>query len=189
MCAHDCHWSNCFAAPVSVIEKGRPDDCDCASANSSDRKSCPTHRGVGCRLVGDVVTQIVQSDARYANVDLLYASLPTKRLRTAPLAQPTVNGMAQTRLTVRVSLEERDLAARREEFACHRSQYASSAAHGFGQVSRQRSVAQGSRLTRTAMPGGQCINRGAPPQLQRCRSSSSPSSHRTRAWLQRDRDR
>src|SRR5687768_3343199 len=46
------------------------------------------------RLVGNVATQIVQSDARYANIDLLYASLPTERLRTAPPASPTVNGMA-----------------------------------------------------------------------------------------------
>lgn len=76
------------------------------------------------RLVGDVVTQIVQSDARYAKVDLLYASLPAERLRTAPPAQPTVNGMAEALLTVRVAFDERDLAAAREEFACHRSQYA-----------------------------------------------------------------
>jgi hypothetical protein len=33
------------------------------------------------------------------------------------------------------------------------------------------------------------LNRGAPPRLQRCRSFSSASSHRTRAWRQRDRDR
>jgi LmbE family N-acetylglucosaminyl deacetylase len=76
------------------------------------------------RLVGDVVTQIVESDARYANVDLLYASLPTERLRTAPPAEPTVNGVAEALLTVRVPFEERDLAAGREEFACHRTQYA-----------------------------------------------------------------
>jgi len=75
------------------------------------------------RLVGDVVTQIVQGDARYANVDLLYASLPTERLRTAPKAEPTVNGMTEALLTVRVPFAERDLAAGREEFACHRSQY------------------------------------------------------------------
>jgi LmbE family N-acetylglucosaminyl deacetylase len=75
------------------------------------------------RLVGDVVTQIVQGDARYANMDLLYASLPTERLRTAPKAQPTVNGIAEALLTVRVPFEDRDLAAGREEFACHRSQY------------------------------------------------------------------
>ena len=29
----------------------------------------------------------------------------------------------------------------------------------------------------------------APPRLQRCRSSSSASSHRTHAWRRRDRDR
>jgi hypothetical protein len=66
----------------------------------------------------------VQSDARYANVDVLYASLPTERLRTAPPANPTVNGTAEALLTVRVPFEERDLVAGREEFACHRTQYA-----------------------------------------------------------------
>lgn len=77
------------------------------------------------RLVGDVVTQIVQADARFANnVDLLYASLPSERLRTAPHANPTVNGMTQSLLTVRVPFEPRDLVAGREEFACHRTQYA-----------------------------------------------------------------
>lgn len=76
------------------------------------------------RLVGDVVTQIVQGDARYASgLDLLYASLPSERLRTAPPASPTVNGMAESLLTVRVPFEERDLVAGREEFGCHRTQY------------------------------------------------------------------
>ena len=76
------------------------------------------------RLVGDVATQIVQSDMRYSNIDVLYASLPTERLRTAPRANPTVNGVAEALLTVRVPFEQRDLVAGREEFGCHRTQYA-----------------------------------------------------------------
>jgi len=76
------------------------------------------------RLVGNVVTQIIESDPRYTGIDLLYASLPTERLRTAPKANPTVNGMTEAVLTVRVPFEARDLAAGREEFACHRTQYA-----------------------------------------------------------------
>lgn len=75
------------------------------------------------RLVGNVTSQIIESDDRYANIDLLYASLPTERLRTAPAAEPTVNGMATSLLTVRVPFEPQDLAAGREEYACHRSQY------------------------------------------------------------------
>jgi len=76
------------------------------------------------RLVGNVVTQIVQADDRSTRVDLLYASLPTERLQTAPPANPRVNGMAEALLTVRVPFEERDLTAGREEFACHQTQYA-----------------------------------------------------------------
>src|SRR3954465_5802764 len=76
------------------------------------------------RLVGNVTTQIVEGDARYSNIDLLYPSLPTERLRTAPRASPTINGMAEKYLTVRVPFEHRDLVAGREEFGCHRSQYA-----------------------------------------------------------------
>lgn len=75
------------------------------------------------RLVGDVMTEIVQRDARHASLDLLYASLPTERLRTAPPAKPGVTGMAESLLTVRVPFEERDLAAQREEYACHKTQY------------------------------------------------------------------
>lgn len=47
----------------------------------------------------------------------------SERLRTAPPASPTVNGMGEALLTVRVPFEERDLVAGREEFACHRTQY------------------------------------------------------------------
>ena len=75
------------------------------------------------RLVGNVVSQIVQSDKRYLTIDVLYASLPTERLRTAPPSTPTVNGMAEDLLTVRVPFEGEDLIAGQEAFACHRTQY------------------------------------------------------------------
>ena len=104
------------SALVSIIDSVRP--AAIITFGPEGGTGHPDHR-----LVGDVVTQIVQSDARYANLDLLYASLPTERLRTAPPASPGVNGMAESLLTVRVPFEERDLTAGREEFACHRSQY------------------------------------------------------------------
>lgn len=75
------------------------------------------------RLVGNVTTQIVQIDERHRTLDLLYASLPTERLRTAPRSSPTVNGMAEDLLTVRVPFEERDRVAGEESFGCHRTQY------------------------------------------------------------------
>jgi LmbE family N-acetylglucosaminyl deacetylase len=78
------------------------------------------------RLVGNVVTEIVQSDDRHRAVDLLYASLPTERLRTAPPSSPRVNGVAEDLLTVRVPFEHQDLLAGRESFACHRTQYTAS---------------------------------------------------------------
>jgi LmbE family N-acetylglucosaminyl deacetylase len=75
------------------------------------------------RLVSNVVTEIVQSDDRHRTVDLLYASLPLERLRTAPPSSPRVNGVAEDLLTVRVPFEHQDLVAGRESFACHRTQY------------------------------------------------------------------
>jgi LmbE family N-acetylglucosaminyl deacetylase len=75
------------------------------------------------RLVGNVVTQIVQSDARHRTTDLLYATLPAERLRDGPRSSPGVNGVAEALLTVRVPFESQDLVAGREEFACHRTQY------------------------------------------------------------------
>ena len=75
------------------------------------------------RLVGNVVTQVVQGDERHRTIELLYASLPTERLRTAPPSTPTVNGVADDLLTVRVPFENRDLVAGQEAFACHRTQY------------------------------------------------------------------
>jgi LmbE family N-acetylglucosaminyl deacetylase len=75
------------------------------------------------RLVGNVVSEIVQSDDRYRMIDLYYASLPTERLVRAPASSPRVNGVAEQLLTVRVPFDEQDLVAGREAFACHRTQY------------------------------------------------------------------
>jgi len=75
------------------------------------------------RLVGNVVTEVVQADDRHRAVDLLYASLPTERLRTAPPSSPRVSGVAEGLLTVRLPFEPQDLVAGRESFACHRTQY------------------------------------------------------------------
>ena len=101
---------------AAIIERVRPSVI--ISFGPEGGTGHPDHR-----LVGDVVTQIVQSDDRYRAIDLLYASLPTERLRTAPASTPTVNGMAARLLTVRVPFEPRDLVAGRESFACHRTQY------------------------------------------------------------------
>ena len=75
------------------------------------------------RLVGNVATQVVQQDSVYRSTDLLYASLPTERVRTAPRASPGVNGIAQELLTVRIPFAQQDLVAGRESFACHKTQY------------------------------------------------------------------
>jgi len=77
------------------------------------------------RLVGNVTTEIVQGDERHGKVDLFYASLPAERLRTAPPSMPSVTGVAGNLLTVRVPVEARDIAAGRESFACHATQYTS----------------------------------------------------------------
>jgi len=75
------------------------------------------------RLVGMIVTEIVQSPELHQSVGLFYASLPAERLRAAPPSSPGVNGVAEALLTVRVPFESQDLVAARESFACHRTQY------------------------------------------------------------------
>lgn len=75
------------------------------------------------RLVGNVTTEIVQGDERHHMVNLFHASLPAERLRSAPPSMPTVSGVAAELLTVRVPVEEQDIVAGRESFACHKTQY------------------------------------------------------------------
>jgi LmbE family N-acetylglucosaminyl deacetylase len=75
------------------------------------------------RLVGNIVTELVQRPEHLHRIDLLYASLPVERLRDAPRSAPSLNGVAGELLTVRVPFQAADADAARESFACHRSQY------------------------------------------------------------------
>jgi LmbE family N-acetylglucosaminyl deacetylase len=92
------------------------------------------------RLVGDVVTDLVQRAAEGASENLYFPSLPSERMRDAPAARPTIATMAERFLTVRVSFEPGDLESTRRAFACHATQYTAEEmsaimrylAHGFG---------------------------------------------------------
>jgi LmbE family N-acetylglucosaminyl deacetylase len=75
------------------------------------------------RLVGDVVTEIVQRGGEGLPTALYYPSVPTERMRDAPPARPQVNSMSMKHLTVRVPYEERDFAAAIRAYACHKTQY------------------------------------------------------------------
>lgn len=75
------------------------------------------------RLIGNVTTEIVQTDGRYRTMQLFHAGLPNERLRAGPKSMAPVNGPDEELLTVRVPAEPQDFAAARESFACHRSQY------------------------------------------------------------------
>ncbi len=74
------------------------------------------------RLVGAVVTQVVQSGRRGAPRRLLYPGLPADRVRRGP-QDPRWAVTDPRFLTVRVPYDAADLAATRKAFACHRSQF------------------------------------------------------------------
>jgi LmbE family N-acetylglucosaminyl deacetylase len=75
------------------------------------------------RLVGDVVTEVVQSGGEGIPQALYYPSLPAERMSDAPPAQPTVTAVPERYLTVAVPFAPQDLEATRRAFACHASQY------------------------------------------------------------------
>jgi LmbE family N-acetylglucosaminyl deacetylase len=75
------------------------------------------------RLVGDVVTELVQRGAEGAPDRLYYPSLPTERMASAPAARPTISTILARHLSVQVTFEPHDLEKTREAFACHASQY------------------------------------------------------------------
>jgi len=75
------------------------------------------------RLVGDVVTEVVQSGGTGIPDALYYPSLPSERMKTAPPAQPNVTSIPERYLPIAVPFEPRDFEAGRRAFACHRTQY------------------------------------------------------------------
>ncbi|HXB55495.1 MAG TPA: PIG-L family deacetylase [Vicinamibacteria bacterium] len=76
------------------------------------------------RLVGAVVTQIVQAGAKGAPGRLLYPGLPVDRVRLRPEGgYPHWAGTDPRFLTVRVPYDAADLAATRRALSCHRTQF------------------------------------------------------------------
>ncbi len=75
------------------------------------------------RLVGDIVTQVVQTGGAGIPAALYYPSLPAERMGDAPPARPTIATMPQRYLPVAVPFTPGDLEAGRRSFACHRTQY------------------------------------------------------------------
>jgi len=75
------------------------------------------------RLVGDIVTQVVQSGGVGIPSALYYPSLPAERMKDAPPAQPRVTPIPERFLPIAVRIAPGDLEAGRRAFACHRTQY------------------------------------------------------------------
>lgn len=75
------------------------------------------------RLVGDVITEVVQGLGWPNPPMLYYASLPAERMRDAPPANPHVTSIPERYLTVRVPFTPQDLQAAHASYACHASQY------------------------------------------------------------------
>ena len=75
------------------------------------------------RLVGDVVTEIVQSGGVGIPPALYYPSLPAERMKDAPPAQPTVTSVPERYLPISVPFASGDLEAARRAFACFLTQY------------------------------------------------------------------
>lgn len=73
------------------------------------------------RLVGDMVTEIVQAAA--TDIPLYYPALPLERMRDAPPAAPAVRLVAERYLNVRVPYRPEHFAAAERAYLCHKSQY------------------------------------------------------------------
>lgn len=98
------------------------------------------------RLVGAVVTEVVQGGGEGIPSALYYPSLPAERMSRAPAAQPEVTTMPEVYLPVAVPFAPEDFDAGHRAFACHRTQYTRAEmdavmrylAHGFDGAVRLR---------------------------------------------------
>ncbi|MGH7475983.1 MAG: PIG-L deacetylase family protein [Longimicrobiales bacterium] len=75
------------------------------------------------RLVGAVVTEVVQGGEAGMPQSLYYASLPAERMPDAPAARPEVTAVPQQHLPVAVPFAPADFTAAERAFACHQTQY------------------------------------------------------------------
>lgn len=75
------------------------------------------------RLVGAVVTEVVQAGGEGVPAALYYPSLPAERMSQAPPARPEVTTMPEQHLPVAVPFTPGDFDAADRAFACHRTQY------------------------------------------------------------------
>lgn len=75
------------------------------------------------RLVGAVVSEVVQGGGAGVPRALFYASLPAERMADAPPASPRIATIPREHLPVAVPFEAMDLEAARRSFACHATQY------------------------------------------------------------------
>jgi LmbE family N-acetylglucosaminyl deacetylase len=105
------------------------------------------------RLVGDVVTEIVQ--ALPAEIPLYYPGLPAERMVDAPAARPTVRTVAERYLNVQVPYSPEDFDKAVRSYICHASQYTEEQAranmryvqHGFRGAVQLRAWNGGERRT------------------------------------------
>lgn len=75
------------------------------------------------RLVGAVVTELVQGGGEGIPSALYYPSLPAERMKQAPPARPEVTAIPRKHLPVAVPFAPEDLEATDRAFACHYTQY------------------------------------------------------------------
>lgn len=75
------------------------------------------------RLIGAVVTELIQRGAKGTTTRLFYPAFPSDRLAKAPPTGFPFSGTDRRFLTVQVPYARRDMDASRKALACHESQF------------------------------------------------------------------